>query len=234
MAPTSRIRSACLWKSGSCRDQVDAHQAIPRALELASDALELEVEYEWIRTRQVNIDKIAAADAIWCVPFSPYENPEAVIDAIRSARENDIPFLGTCAGYQHAALEFARNVLGYEEAASSEDEPDASMPLISAMICRLSAESGSINLQDGTRIAGIYSQIRISEEYNCGFGVNREYLPIFEGSDLRFSGFDDGGDPRVLEIPEHKFFIGTAFQPERSAFADRSHPVVMALLEAAA
>ena len=219
---------------GDYNDQVDAHQAIPRALDLASNVLELEVKYEWIRTTQVNTDNIAEADAIWCVPFSPYENPGAVIDAIRSARENDIPFLGTCAGYQHAALEFARNVLGYDNAASSEDEPDTSMPLISAMICRLSAESGLINLQDGTRIAEIYSQFRINEEYNCGFGVNREYLPIFEESDLRFSGFDDDGDPRVLEIPEHRFFIGTAFQPERSAFAGRSHPLIMALLEAAA
>lgn len=219
---------------GDYSDEVDAHRAIPRALELAANALEIDVEYEWIRTTQVDIDELGVADAIWCVPFSPYRDPQAVIDAIRTARENDIPFLGTCAGYQHAALEFARNVLGHENAASSEDDPETAMPLVTTMTCRLSGESGSINLLEGTRIAGIYQQSRISEEYNCGFGVNPEYLPIFEQSDLRFSGFDDDGDPRVLEHASHRFFIGTAFQPERSALAERSHPLIKAFLQAVA
>lgn len=219
---------------GDYSAQVDAHRAIPRAIELAADSLELDVGYEWIRTTQVDVADLAESDAIWCVPLSPYENPQAVIDAISFSRENDIPFLGTCAGYQHAALEFARNQLGHAHAGSAEDDPDTSMPLISALVCRLSAESGAINLASGSRISKIYGESRISEEYNCGFGVNREYLPIFDGSDLRFCGFDDDGDPRVLEVSGHRFFIGTAFQPERSAFADRSHPLIRAFLEAAA
>ena len=164
---------------GDYSEQVEAHLAIPRAMELASNALEFDVEYEWIRTTQIETDELIEADAIWCVPNSPYENPHAAIDAIRIARENDIPYLGTCGGYQHAALEFARNVLGYENAASSEEEPGTAMPLIAALICRLSAEGGDINLRQETRIANIYGQPRISEEYNCGYGVNPDYLPIF-------------------------------------------------------
>lgn len=217
---------------GDYSDQVDAHLAIPKAIELAADTLGVDAGYEWIRTTQIDIDELANADAIWCVPNSPYENPEAAIDTIRMARESEIPFLGTCGGYQHAALEYARNVLGYKNASSVEEDPQASMPLISALICRLSAESGTINLNEGTRILDYYGQSTIREEYNCGFGVNCEYLPLFADSEMSFSGFDDEGDPRALEIAQHRFFIGTAFQPERSAFNGKSHPLIMALLKA--
>jgi CTP synthase len=213
---------------------VVAHQAIPRAIELAANALELDVEHEWVRTSAVELDELVDADAIWCVPASPYANPQAAIDAIRLARENDIPFLGTCGGYQHAALEYARNVLGRADAASSEEDPDASMPLIGPLTCRLSNEAFPVNLEAGTRIAAIYARPRIEETYNCGFGVNRRYLSIFESGDLRFSAFDDEGDPRALEIASHRFFIGTAFQPERSALTGTEHPLIMAFLEAAA
>lgn len=219
---------------GDFNPEVVAHQAIPKAIELAADELELDVEHEWIRTTQVDPQQLVDADAIWCVPLSPYENPDNVLAAIRIAREHDIPFLGTCAGYQHAALEYARNVLGYQNAGSIEDSPDTSMPLIAALTCGLSGESDAINMAGDTQISAIYQQQRIVEEYNCGFGVNRDYLSIFEDSDMRFSGFDDGGDPRILEIPTQRFFIGTAFQPERSAFKAMVHPLVSAFLRASA
>lgn len=213
--------------------EVVAHQAIPLALELAANQAGLNIKYEWIRSTQVDTEALLKADAIWCVPLSPYENPDKVLAAIKVARENDIPWLGTCAGYQHAVLEYARNVLDYQ-AESIEDNPDASMPLITAMVCRLSGESDSINIESNTRVAEIYHQSRVDEEYNCGFGINSDYLQIFAESEMRFSGFDDAGDPRILEIPAHRFFIGTAFQPERSAFKEISHPLIIALLKAAA
>ena len=182
----------------------------------------------------IDIDELVEADAIWCVPASPYADPPAAIEAIRVARENEIPFLGTCGGCQHAALEYARNVLGHADAASSEEVPDASMPLIAALSCRLASEALPINLEAGTRIAAIYGQSRIEEIYNCGYGVNRRYLPLYASGDLRFSAFDDDGDPRALEIASHRFFIGTAFQPERSALAEAEHPLITAFLETAA
>ncbi len=212
---------------------VVAHQAIPRALALAAVELSLEVEPVWIHSSRAGGIEPGQMNALWCVPNSPYSDPDAIIDAIRAARENEQPFLGTCGGYQHAVLEFARNRLGLSQAQSSEDHPDASMPLISALSCRLASERDAINLEPGSRIAKIYRLRRIVEEYNCGFGVNPDYLPRFAESDLKFSGFDDAGDPRIAEIPRHRFFIATAFQPERSAFAGRAHPLVLALLKAA-
>ena len=213
---------------------VTAHQAIPEALRLAAADLALSVEPLWLGSSTVGHADLEDLDALWCVPASPYANPAAVIDAIRYARENELPFLGTCGGYQHAVLEFARNRLGQDRAESTEENPASPMPLICALRCRLADASDAIILQAGTRAASIYESLRIVEEFNCGFGVNPDYLPLFAESELVFSGFDDHGDPRIAEIAGHPFFIATAFQPERSAFGGRAHPLVKALLRAAA
>ena len=218
---------------GDYDQSITAHQAIPQALELAADSLSLAVVPTWIRSSEVESARLPEFDALWCVPFSPYENPDAVIDAIRFARESDTPFLGTCAGFQHAVLEYARNVLGLETAGSIEDYPGTSMPVISALTCRLYDESDAINVDPHSRVGRIYPTERIDEEYHCGFGVNPEYSNIFDNSELRFCGRDDAGEARILELPGHRFFVGTAFQPERSAFEKIVHPLISAYLVAA-
>jgi len=212
---------------------VVAHQTIPRAIDFAARSVAAKVAKIWIRTAALNPQSMPEFDALWCVPFSPYENPEVVIAAIKFARENNIPFLGTCAGYQHAVIEYARNVLGFESAASIEDDPDTPMPVIAPLACKLYDQAEAINIEHGSRAADIYQCERVREGYHCGFGVNRDFLQIFENSQLRFSGHDDNGDPRVCEIPSHRFFIGTAFQPERSALKQTVHPLITAFLMAA-
>jgi CTP synthase (UTP-ammonia lyase) len=197
---------------GDYDQAVVAHQAIPRAIDLAAQTLVTEVEQTWIRT---------------------YENPEMVIAAIRFVRENDIPFLGTCAGYQHAVIEYARNVLGFDSAASLEDDPDTPIPVIAPLACKLYDQAEAINIEQGSRAGDIYQAERVLEEYHCGFGVNPDFVQVFENSRLRFSGHDDNGDPRVCEIPGHRFFIGTAYQPERSALKQTVHPMITAFLMAA-
>lgn len=213
--------------------KVVAHQAIPRAIELSARLLKAKAEQVWIGTRELDPAVLPDCDALWCVPFSPYEKPEAVIAAIRIARENDIPFLGTCAGYQHAVIEYARNALGLVSAASIEDEPAAKIPVITALGCGLYDESRVINIERESRAGDIYRADRIMEEYHCGFGVNPELVHIFENSELKFSGHDESGEPRLCEIPGHRFFIGTAFQPERSALKSSVHPLITAFLRAA-
>lgn len=219
---------------GDYSEIVTAHKAIPIAIGLASRELGGSFEFEWIDSDKIVMDEIKQLTGIWCVPASPYKNMENVLLAINFARENDMPFLGTCGGYQHAALEFARNALGYSHAENGEVNPDAGMPLISGLACKLVEESDRILLSPDSKIAGIYGKNSIREDYHCGFGVNREYLSIYEGSEMRFTGFDADGDPRALEIPSHRFFVGTAFQPERAGLRKLSHPLVEAFLKAAA
>ena len=218
---------------GDYKESVTAHQAIPTALELAAGQIDTPVEFEWLHSNELQQSQLLDYAALWCVPASPYENTEHVLQAIKFARQENVPFLGTCGGYQHAALEYARHELGYIEAENAEINPQAAMPLISGLVCKLYDEEGSIQLTQKSQIAEIYGASKISEEYFCGYGVNRDYLTIFEGTDLFVSGFDDDGDPRSLEITTHKFFIGTAFQPERSALKGSAHPLICAFLDAA-
>lgn len=217
---------------GDHDEQVPAHNAIPIALQLAANELELPIEHQWIHSTKIDISKLSEFDGLWCVPASPYENNENVLETINHARVHDIPFLGTCGGYQYAAWEFVRNELGHDEADNSEINPDTEMPLINSLVCKLYDVKGSIELTADSVIAAAYGNTSISEEYFCGYGVNREYLDLFKNTDLEFTGFDDDGDPRTLEIRKNRFFMGTAFQPERSAFGGTVHPLVRAFLKA--
>lgn len=218
---------------GDFNQEVIAHQAIPLAINLAAGELGVDARYEWIDTDKILIEDLVKFDGVWCVPASPYKDMARALSAIQYARENDVPFLGTCGGYQHAALEFARNVLGFAEADNAEVNPDCEMPLISGLTCKLVEKSDGITIEPDTRAGSIYGKSFIQEEYHCSFGVNPEYLSIFEHSGMVFSGKDDLNDPRVLEIASQRFFMGTAFQPERSAFKNITHPVIVALLNAA-
>ena len=218
---------------GDYQESVTAHRAIPKALELAATELGVSVEFDWLQTTELRGISLSDYVGLWCIPASPYQDNESVLHAIKFAREKDVPFLGTCGGYQYAALEFAQTVLGYSEAGNTEVQTDTTMPLISNLVCKLYDESAGIKLIENSKISRIYGKNTISEEYYCGYGVNSEYLQIFDGSEMFFSGFDEDGDPRCLEIITNKFFIGTAFQPERSAFSGISHPLICAYISAA-
>src|ERR1700689_3455981 len=99
-----------------------AHQAIPEALRLTAVAGGAEIEPVWTHTASITGDaeQFADFDGIWCVPASPYANEDGAFAAIRFARERGVPFLGTCAGFQHAIIEYARNVCGIPSACHQE------------------------------------------------------------------------------------------------------------------
>lgn len=221
---------------GDYNADVTAHQAIPKALTIAARTNQLKVEFEWLATSGLIGDinkKLAVYQGVWCVPASPYENTQGALSAIRYARESQVPFLGTCGGYQHAILEFARNVLNLGQADNTEVNPQTNFPLINQLVCSLIEQSGKISLLESARISAIYNQNHITEKYHCSYGFNRDYINLFDGSDLMITGQDDDGDPRVIELNSHPFFIGTAFQPERSALNAINHPLINEFILAA-
>ena len=217
---------------GDFNPSVLAHQAIPQALLLAGQALGIQCNYQWLNSDSLRLEDLPAFDGIWCVPASPYNDMDAVLSVIRFAREQNVPFLGTCGGYQHAALEYARNVLGQFDAGNAEVDAHTRLPLISSLRCNLIEQSSVIRFLPHSMIASIYGDIQAEETYHCSYGVNQSYLPMFDTSDLRFSGYDQEGDPRVFELTTHPFFVGTAFQPERSAFNNQTHPLIQAFVRA--
>jgi CTP synthase (UTP-ammonia lyase) len=221
---------------GDYSPAVPAHVAIPQALDLAADRLGCSVRAEWLPTEQLTGDvseRLAAFDGLWCVPASPYASMDGALRGIRFAREYGRPFLGTCGGFQHALIEYARNVLGLIDADHAESNPETSLPLMVALECALIEATGMILLQPGTRAAALYGQREVVEAYHCRFGLNPHYQALLEGTNLRISGRDSGGEVRIVELEGHPFYIATLFQPERSAFKGHAHPLITAYVAAA-
>jgi CTP synthase (UTP-ammonia lyase) len=226
---------------------ITAHRAIPIALGLAAQAANVRIKPAWVATPAPERDAalLGAYHAIWCVPGSPYASMGGALAAIRFARENRVPFLGTCGGFQHALIEYARDVLGLIEADHAESNPEAAMPLIAPLACSLAESFGEIALLDGTRARAIYGCGRVVEGFNCNFGVNPAYRDLLTDGHLRVSGVDANDEVRVVELSEHPFFVATLFQPERSALrnphdstmsagtSERAHPLIAAFVQAA-
>ena len=220
---------------GDYDPEVPAHQAIPRALALAAEALcGPQLEPTWLPTAALakgSEKQLSGFSGLWCVPASPYASMDGALFAIRYARQNHVPFLGTCGGFQHALLEYARNVLGIAEADHAESNPSSVMPLIARLACSLVEKEDRIALEAGSRIRRIYGRAEINEPYRCSFGLNPRYEARLDDGRLRFTGRDTAGEVRVLELAGHPFFIGTLFQPERSALQGQTHPLVCAYVE---
>ena len=222
---------------GDYNPEVKAHRAIPIALQMAAETLHCEVEPVWVGTEELEGDaasRLAEYDAIWVVPASPYRSMEGALAAIRYARTENRSFLGTCGGFQHTLIEYARNVLGLQEADHAETHPDASVLFVSPLTCALRDADGPIHFLPGTRIAAIYGTTETTEQYNCGFGLNPEYRRLLEASPLQITATDDQDDVRVVELQDHPFFIATLYQPERSALRGTRHPLITGFLQAAA
>lgn len=214
---------------------VKAHRAIPIALDMAGEAAGCRVEPTWLHTATLGPgieSDLEKFDALWCVPASPYASMEGALRAISFARESGRPFLGTCGGFQHALIEYARNVLDLSDADHAESSPGAAFPLISPLFCALREASGSITLKEGSLIRGIYGVKEITEEYNCSFGLTQQYRDLLEDGALTVTGEDPDGDARVVELTTHPFYIATLFQPERCALKGEAHPLVNAYVKA--
>jgi CTP synthase (UTP-ammonia lyase) len=218
---------------GDYSETVTAHIAIPKALELTSNFLNVNLEPHWLATETITDEKILEPfTAIWCVPASPYKSMQGALTAIRFARENQIPFLGTCGGYQHALLEFAHNVLNLKEADHAESNPDTVMPLVAPLSCALVETAASVTIKEGSRLAEIYKDSEVTEMYRCRYGLNPQYVSLFEHSGLAISVVDENNEPRAFELNDHPFFIGVGFQPERSGLKNEAHPLITAFVKA--
>src|ERR1700745_3028554 len=128
---------------------VKAHAAIPKALALAGDSIPATVEASWIHTTALdhNADQqLKNFQGIWGVPGSPYASMEGALRAILFARENNVPFLGTCGGSQHALIEYCRNALGLSDADHAESNPNTKFPLIAPLPCALRETESHIHL----------------------------------------------------------------------------------------
>lgn len=209
------------------------HVATTEGLEHTGRALGLDTTVTWLPTDTFTDADLAGMDGLLMTPGSPYASMTRALDAIRYSRENDVPLLGTCGGFQHLVVEFARNVLGVEDANHEEYEPSASTLFVTALACSLVGQQLDVQVHAGTKAGAAYETSTATERYYCSFGLNAAYLPPLEAAGLVVSGVDKDGEVRIVELPALRFFVGTLFVPQASSTPSRPHPLLGALLTAA-
>ena len=218
---------------GDYSDRVIAHRAIPVALQqVAARNPSMSLGFDWLHTSLLR--SVEGYHGIWCVPASPYANEAAAIDAIRWARQNGVPFLGTCGGFQHAVLEFARHVLGLTDAKHAETAESGECLVISRLSCSLVEVEENVTALPGTRLAALYGPAPVRFGYHCSFGLNSAFQRDLQAAGLRVTARDADGEARAIELDGHPFFVGTLFQPERAALRAEDVPLAAAFVEAAA
>ncbi|MEU4175515.1 hypothetical protein [Streptomyces sp. NPDC026589] len=220
---TSRPRLALV---GDRSDRVPAHAKFDELVP------HFGVEVDWLPSAAVT-DAVADYDGVWVIPGSPYVSQAGALLAIRTARTAGIPYLGTCGGFQHALIEYSRNVLGIRDAEDVQYDADATTPLIVPLACSLVGETAPLHFAADSRLASVYpGRESAVETYHCKYGLNPAYENELRSGRLRISGWDAEKAPRAVELPGHPFFIGSLFQPELSSTPTDIHPLIRAFLAA--
>ncbi|UYN89188.1 MAG: CTP synthase [Anaerolineales bacterium] len=226
----------------------DAYMSVKEALKHAGLALGVEVEIDWIHASEVEKgrgwDEIRAAHGILVPGGFDSRGIEGKIAAAQYAREHKVPYFGLCLGMQIMAIEFARNVLGYSEANSTEFDPASPYPVIDLMPDQRGiAEKGATmrlgvypcQLEPGSLAAAAYGQPVIEERHRHRFEFNNAAREAFAEHGMRFSGVSpDNRLVEIIEVAEHPYMLGTQFHPEFLSRPTRPHPLFVAFVRAAA
>jgi CTP synthase (UTP-ammonia lyase) len=211
------------------------HAATDEALAHAARALGVEVAARWLPTHALLELPSGEFDswAGFCVaPGSPYRSLDGALRAIRRAREGGKPLLGTCGGFQHMVLEFARNVLGRSRAEHAEYAPQAGELVIEPLACSLAGRRATVLLAPGSRAGACYGAAAASEEYRCSFGLAPAWVAPLERAGLRVSGVDENGEARIVELAAHPFQLATLFVPQLASRQEQPHPLIEAFVAA--
>ncbi|MDB2244137.1 CTP synthase [Halorubrum ezzemoulense] len=222
----------------------DAYMSIHEALKHAGIQTGTEVNVLWVdadETQAEHEKRLAEADAVVVPGGFGSRGTDGKIEAIRYARENGVPFLGLCLGFQMAVVEHARNILGLDGAHSAEIDPDTPHPVIDLLPEQYETEDmgGTMRLgahetdiEPDTLAARVYDADACTERHRHRYEVNPEYIDDLEADGLVFSGRADNR-MEILERPDHPFFFGTQAHPEFRSRPDRASPPFVSLVEAA-
>lgn len=224
-------------------DLEDAYMSIHESLKHAGFELGLDVNVHWVHADGMADgydDQLEDADGIIVPGGFGMRGTEGKIRAVQYARENDVPFLGLCLGFQMAVVEYARNVLGLEDAHSAEMEADTPHPVIDILPEQYEVEDmgGTMRLGEHTTVIepetlayDLYEDTSCSERHRHRYEVNPEYFDQFDDEPLVFSG-TAGNRMEILELEDHPFFLGTQFHPEYTSRPGQPSPPFLGLLEA--
>ena len=224
----------------------DAYLSVAEALRHGGFENSAQVDIDWVDSELLtsyNVDDyLHGADGIIVPGGFGDRGVAGMILAGQYARENDIPYFGICLGMQTAAIEFARNVLGYADANSTEFAPDTKHPIIDLMpdqqgnlpkggTMRLGAYPCAI--RPGTLMERVYGQSNISERHRHRYEFNNEYRQEFQDHGMRIAGTSpDERLVEAVEIPGKRFYIGVQFHPEFKSRPNKAHPLFREFIKA--
>ena len=225
----------------------DAYKSILESFVHAGAACDCKVNVHSLLSDDITTDNVAeklkGMDGVLVAPGFGERGLEGKIHAIHYVREHGIPFLGICLGMQMCVAEYARHILGWADASSTELNPNTSHPVIDLMeeqkkttlkghTMRLGAYT--CQLKKGTLAHKIYGTDTIRERHRHRYEFNGKYADDFAKAGLVASGTNpDTGLVEVVELPSHPFFIGVQFHPEYKSTPERPHPLFVAFVKAA-
>jgi len=224
-------------------DLEDAYMSVHEALKHAGIELGVEVNVNWVDADEMadhHTERLEEADGVVVPGGFGSRGTEGKVEAIRYAREHDVPFLGLCLGFQMAVVEHARNILGLEGANSAEIDGDTPYPVIDLLPEQYETEemgatmrlgTHDTDIDAGTLAAEVYGDTSCTERHRHRYEVNPEYIPKLEADGLTFSGYA-GNRMEIVERKDHPYFIGTQFHPEFRSRPDRASPPFVGLVDA--
>jgi len=205
-----------------------------REVDVALDLFPPATGARWLATDHPDATRLDEASGVWLLPGTPYRNDDVAYGAIRHCLDTGTPFLGTCGGFQYACVELARSLAGVAGAAHSESDPDAADPVIAPLACSLYGEWRTVLPRIGTRFAEICGAEPFEGFHYCGYGLVPGYLEALETSGVVVGATAADVGVEAIELPDHPYFLATAFQPQVGASeAGRLSPVIAAFVAAA-
>jgi CTP synthase len=243
--PSSEINITVVGKYVELQD---AYKSISEAFIHAGAVNETKVNVTWLHSEKVTEDTLEkhlkSSNGIMVAPGFGERGIEGKIQAVKYARENNVPYLGICLGMQMAVIEYARHVLGYADAHSLEINPDTSHPVINLMEEQknISEMGGTMRLgacacalEPNTNISKAYGEEKlISERHRHRFEFNNAYLEEFKDAGLLATGINPKtGLVEVVEVKDHPWFVGVQYHPEYKSTVENPHPIFVAFVEAA-
>ncbi|MCW3104584.1 MAG: synthase [Bacteroidetes bacterium] len=225
----------------------DSYKSISESFIHAGATNDCKVSIEWIHSESITDENVGerfkGLKGILVAPGFGQRGIEGKISAIRYARENNVPFFGICLGMQCAVIEFARNVLGFKDANSTEMNPGTTNPVIDLLEAqkKITNKGGTMRLgaypchiTPETNAWEIYRKKEITERHRHRYEFNNEYLADFEKAGMTASGINpEGGLVEIVEIKDHPWFVGVQFHPEYKSTVANPHPLFVNFVKAA-
>ncbi len=245
LRPERRARIAVV---GKYTELADSYKSINEALIHGGIANHAGVDVQWIASdrftdQETAAELLAPYDALLVPGGFGVRGVEGMVEAIRWAREHQLPFFGICLGLQVAIIEFARDVCRLPDTNSSEFAPECANPVIALMSSQQGIQEmgGTMRLgaypcrlRPGSRVAQVYNAAEVSERHRHRYEVSNAYRDVLAEYGMRCSGLSpDGSLVEMIELPDHPWFIGCQFHPELKSRPMHPHPLFAGFIGAA-